>query len=102
MNTLAISIKREKHILTSLFFISLLLMATYIYLVGATVRHVVIKKEIQQTIREKNSELALLEAKYMQNQHRLSNLTPSDDFVEVDAIFIRRKPKTLVLSTHTD
>ena len=73
----------------------------YAYFLSATVVHVVMQKEISNTIHETHSEIAKLEAKYIDRQHAFSvELATQQGFVLAEnKIFIDKSDTSLVLST---
>lgn len=72
----------------------------YIYLLSATVVHVVIRKEIAHEIATLNSEIADLEAEYISRQHAMSEeIATQKGFVAIaDKIFLDRTDTSLVFS----
>ena len=100
-NALTLAIAREKLYLWSASGVLLVLVGSYMYLVSASVVHVVIQKEINKDMRALHSEIAALETEYIDAQHAVSNnLASLDGFVETtDKIFLDRTPASLVLSS---
>jgi uncharacterized small protein (DUF1192 family) len=74
----------------------------YMYLLSSTIVHVVMQKEISQEIQNLNSEIANLEATYIEKQHSMSNEIASlQGFVAVeDKVFIDKTQTSLVLKTN--
>ena len=99
MNPIIHSLKIEKkrlYIATAMLFA---LVATYMYLVSATIMHVVIRSEVDQSIVQLQSQISELESEYIRAQHRMStDLASMSGFVAVEEkIFIDRGSDTLVL-----
>jgi len=80
----------------------LALTALYIYLLSATVIHVVMQKQYGSDIHEINSEIAKLEAEYINKQHAMSNeIATMTGFISVaEKVFINKSESSLVLSTN--
>lgn len=78
------------------------LFALYMYLIGASVVHVVIRKEVNQDLVTLHTEISLLETAYIESQHRVSDEIASLEGYEtiVSKVFIDRTPSSLVLSTN--
>ena len=95
--------KQKMHLKISILSLSLVvfgLVASYIYLLSATVVHVVMTQEIKRemaTVQSTNSEL---EREYINRQHAItSEIAMQNGFtVTTDKIFIARQPNILVLS----
>lgn len=102
MNPLALKIQKEKRILMLGVGVLLLLVAMYMYFVSAAIIHVVVRGEVDQAITELNSEIGMLETKFIAAQHNVSaDISSLAGFVEVDEkIFIERNDSTLVLSAN--
>ena len=77
----------------------LLLAGLYIYLLSSTVIHVVMQKEISRELQDLNSEVAALEATYIEKQHSMSNeIATLQGFVTVtEKVFIDTEESSLVL-----
>ena len=98
--------KKNKHILNekNLFFmmgsVFVSLLGLYMYLVSATVMHVVLHTEVNQEINRINSDISELENRLIVAQHKVSSSIASlDGFTTVnEKIFIDRTPASLVLS----
>ncbi len=74
--------------------------AAYMYFLSMSVVHVVFRKEVNQTARELESEIAALESKYIEAQHAVSErIASAEQLSETnEKIFITRNADTLVLS----
>lgn len=83
----------------SLFLLLLALVTLYVYLLSATVWHVVMQKEAAKQIHNLHSEIALLEAEYIDRQHHLTNaIAELDGYQPVaNKIFIDKSDTNLVL-----
>lgn len=94
------SIKQDKVIFLTLISLCIAVLALYMYLLSASIVHVVIRKEISQDLVKLNSEISELETEYMTDQHRVSNQIASlEGYQEVtDKIFIDRTPDSLAFS----
>ena len=99
MSPICKKINTEKRYLYLSVGVLALLAVLYMYLVSATVMHVVVHKELTRSISDMNSELSQLEAEYIAAQHDLSAQVASlPGFVETpDKIFIERADTTLVV-----
>ncbi len=77
----------------------------YMYFLSLSVVHVVVRKEVLRDINSVRSELALLEAKYIEANHIISTRVATlDGFSEVqDKVFINAvTPQGLVLRTTSE
>ncbi len=76
------------------------LVVAYMYFLSMSVVHVVLRKELRQEEHHLRSEIARLEAEYIEAQHGVSEkIANVDAFSETnDKIFVHRVPPTLVLS----
>lgn len=94
-------IQREHLYLGAVSVTLLALCALYMYFLSATVIHVVMQKQYGNDIHEVNSEIAKLEAEYINRQHAMSNeIATMQGFVEVaEKVFINKSDSSLVLST---
>lgn len=72
----------------------------YIYLLSATVMHVVMRKEVGTDIKALHSEISQLESEYILAQHEVSRaIATLEGFVPItDKVFIDRSSNSLVLS----
>ena len=72
----------------------------YMYFLSMSVVHVVFRKEIHQDARQLESEIASLEARYIEAQHAVSErIASAESLAETnEKIFVTRAPDTLVLS----
>lgn len=86
----------------SILSIVLVLFVAYIYFLSASVVHVVIRKEVTNELASLHSEIATLEAEYIQRQHAVSDeIATQKGFVAVrDKIFLDRSDSSLAMS-HT-
>lgn len=75
------------------------LVGLYMYFLTMSVVHVVLRKEVNQERRLVESEIAELEARYIEAQHRVSEKIASlDSLAETnDKIFIERHSSPLVM-----
>ena len=80
----------------------LCLVGLYMYLVSASVVHVVIRKEINQEMTQLHTEIAKLEAEYISAQHSIStDIASLQGFVPTpDKIFLDRTPSSVVLGAN--
>ncbi len=80
------------------------LVGLYLYMLSASVVHVVVRKEVHRSIVDLKSEIGELEAEYIAAQHRVSSHVANlDGYISVsDKIFVDRTPSSLVLSTTND
>lgn len=95
-----IQLAKKELWVASLAFLLLGLMSLYIYLLSASVVHVVIRQELQHSIKDLHSEIGILETKYIDAQHTLSASVAALEGYEKtqQKIFIDRTPGSLVLS----
>lgn len=72
----------------------------YMYFLSMSVVHVVLRKEVMHTISDVESEIARLEADYIDAQHKVSNkIAALENFTETEEkIFVSRDTDTLVFS----
>ncbi len=77
------------------------LLASYMYFLSMSVVHVVLRKEVHQETRAIESEIAALEATYIEVQHQVSERIAQAEYLAEtnDKIFIERVPSALVLGT---
>ncbi len=77
-----------------------LLSVAYMYFLSASVMHVVLRTEVEQSVQQLHSEIALLESQYIQAQHRVSERISSlQGYNEVtNKVFIDRRSPSLVLN----
>lgn len=75
------------------------LLASYMYFLSMSVVHVVLRKEIHQETRAVESQIAALEATYIEVQHQVSERIAQAEYLAEtnDKIFIERVPSALVL-----
>lgn len=76
----------------------LVLVFLYMYFLTMSVVHVVIRKEVIRKTSNMESEIAMLEASYMNSQHKVSDkIAALENFSENDKkIFVSRDPDKLV------
>ncbi len=96
------AIAKNNHFLTSLcvgFFIVSIL--GYMYFLSLSVVHVVMRKEATQQISHLRSEIANLEAEYIEAKHQISARVATLDGYNnnQNKIFISKEEKSLVLQT---
>jgi hypothetical protein len=77
------------------------LFAFYIYFLCASVMHVVMRTEVDHSVRELRSQISLLEGDFIAAQHTVSqNIAQLEGYERVSAkIFIDRAAPSLVLNT---
>lgn len=99
MSPICKQIHTEKRLLVALGGLLLCLGMVYMYLLSATVMHVVVRKETTQSMSEINSKIATLETEYIKAQHRISERVAAlPGFVATpEKIFIERSDTTLVV-----
>jgi hypothetical protein len=99
MNPICKQIQTEKRYVVLATGLLLCLGAVYMYLLSATVMHVVVRKETTQSMKEVNSQIAALETEYIKAQHAVSERVAAlPGFVLTpDKIFIERNETTLVV-----
>ncbi|HMO77803.1 MAG TPA: hypothetical protein PKA42_02865 [Candidatus Paceibacterota bacterium] len=96
------ALAKNNHFLTSLcvgFFIMSIL--GYMYFLSLSVVHVVMRKEATQEISHLRSEIANLEAEYIEAKHQISARVATMEGYKnnQDKIFISKAEKSLVLQT---
>ncbi len=76
------------------------LVILYMYFLSMSVVHVVLRKEINRSVTETESQIATLEASYIESQHKVSDkIAALNTFTETDAkIFVSRGPNAPVLT----
>ena len=91
----------EKRLFITFMGVLVALVGLYMYLVSATVLHVVMQTEIDQEVKGLNSDISELENKYILAQHKVSSdIASMDGYTSISKkIFIDRAPDSLVLST---
>ena len=102
------NICRNNHIekahcyLVSAFLLLTVLACLYMYLLSATVVHVVMQKEGKKEINELHSEISQLEAEYISRQHAVSSeIASMQGFIATnEKIFIDKGDDSLVLLTN--
>ncbi len=90
----------EKRLFVTFLGIFVGLVCAYMYLVSATVLHVVMQSEVTQEVKVVNSEISELEHKLILAQHKVSaDIATMQGFSPVvNKVFIDRAPDSLVLS----
>tara|TARA_B100000745_G_scaffold52942_1_gene31471 strand:+ start:271 stop:588 length:318 start_codon:yes stop_codon:yes gene_type:complete len=96
--------KTEQKICIALATVLLGMFISYIYLVSASIVHVVIRTELNQEIQQVSSEISLLESEYIAAQHQVSQSIASlQGYTENSRkIFIDRSAPSLVYSGDTN
>lgn len=81
----------------------LFLVGLYVYFLSASVVHVVVRQEYQQTIKDLSSDIGQLETEYILAQHKLSaDVANLEGYVvSEEKIFIDKTANSLVLSLNT-
>jgi hypothetical protein len=76
------------------------LIILYMYFLSMSVVHVVLRKEINRSVAETSSQIATLEASYIESQHKVSDkIAALDTFTETNSkIFVTRGPNASVLT----
>ena len=76
------------------------LVILYMYFLSMSVVHVVLRKEINHSVAETSSQIATLEASYIESQHKVSDkIAALNTFTETDnKIFVSRSPNAPVLT----
>lgn len=90
--------KAEKILLAASFVSLSLLCGLYMYLLSSSVVHVVISKEAEASVYEVSSEIAALEAEYMEIQHSISKeVVEKNGYIAAgQKIFVDRSNASLV------
>lgn len=98
------SIPKEKIAFAILCSLLVGLIFTYMYLLSATVLHVVMRTEIDQQIRLIGSDISELESQFIVAQHKVSaDIASLQGYTQASKkIFIDRTPDSLVLSSNID
>lgn len=93
-------ILNEKNLFVSFLFIFISLVGLYMYLVSATVMHVVLQTELKQEAKQVNSDISTLENRLILAQHKVSaDIASLQGFTSIsEKVFINRTPDSLVLS----
>ncbi len=91
---------RRRKFCLFLFCLATLLFTTYIYLISASVHHLIVRTELQQELRQINSQLSSLDARYIDAQHRISaSIATLEGYTQPEVkIFIDRTEPSLVLN----
>ncbi len=91
----------KKRLVIGLGSLCLMLFALYVYFVCASVMHVVVRTEIDHSLREQRSRISSLESEYIAAQHAVSqNIAHLDGYERVvEKIFIDRAEPSLVMNT---
>lgn len=90
--------KAEKILLVTGFVVFSFLCVMYMYLLSSSVIHVVISKEAEASVYEVGSEIAALEAEYMEIQHSISEeVVEKNGYIAAgEKIFIDKSNASLV------
>lgn len=88
----------ELYAIYALLIMLFMLMISYMYLLSASVLHVVMSKELEEKTYLVNAETATLEAEYMEKQHAISGeIVKQSGYVKtIDKIFINKEPVSIV------
>lgn len=98
------SIEKESIYVVSAFALLLSLFALYIYFVSASVLHVVMRQEMERRSSTLHSEIATLEARYIDMQHAMSeDIAARQGYVAAsDKIYINRGGAAVALSERNE
>ena len=90
----------EKKLCIGLGALCVLLFATYIYFVSASIVHVVIRTETSQEMKKIGSEISLLEGRFIEAQHKVSaDIASLQGYTQTSKkVFIDRAAPAFVLS----
>ncbi|MFT7507735.1 MAG: hypothetical protein ACI92I_000903 [Acidimicrobiales bacterium] len=90
----------EKHVCIGLTLVSMLLFISYIYLISASVVHVVIRTEVNQETQKISSEISLLEGRFIEAQYKvIADIASLQGYTQTSKkMFIDRTEPSLVLS----
>ncbi len=90
----------EKNLFISFVGVFVCLLGLYMYLVSATVMHVVFQTELKQQTKTVHSEISELENRLIIAQHKVSSdIATLQGFTPItEKVFIDRSPDSLVLS----
>jgi hypothetical protein len=93
----------QKRLAVALVFVCITLFALYIYLLSSSVMHVVMRTEIDHSVRELKSQISLLESDFIAAQHAVSqNIAYLEGYERVnDKVFVDRNAPSLVFNTGT-
>jgi len=93
----------EQKICISMGALCLLLFATYVYLISASIVHVVIRTETTQEMKKVGSEISLLEGRFIEAQHKVSSdIASLQGYTQTsNKVFIDRTAPAFVLSDGT-
>lgn len=99
MTTLDIKLQKDQRYLYILIGLCCALLAAYMYFLSATIMHVVVRKEVSQSMVELNSKVATLESQYIEVQHTISeDIASQRGFIATeDKIFVNRTNGAVVL-----
>ena len=77
-----------------------ILVVLYMYFLSMSVVHVVLRKEVIHSVSETESQIASLEASYIESQHKVSDkIAALGTFTETDnKVFVSRGPNVPVLT----
>lgn len=101
MKAIQLKQKTEKNICIVLAVVLVALFAAYVYLVSASIVHVVIRTELNQEIQKVSSEISIMEGSYIAAQHKVSaSIATLQGYTEnSQKIFIDRSAPAFVLSS---
>lgn len=101
MLKVALQKNTEKKICLALVVVLLSLFVSYVYLVSASIVHVVLRTELDQEMQQVQSQISTLESKYIAAQHRVNErIATLDGYTEnSNKVFIDRSAPSLVLSS---
>lgn len=94
------SIFSEKRLFIAFSGVFVALLGLYMYLVSATVMHVVLQTELKQEVKQVNSDISELENRLILAQHKVSSdIASLEGYTAItEKVFIDRTPDSLVLS----
>ncbi len=101
MKAIRIQENTEKQICIALAIVLLGLFVSYVYLVSASIVHVVIRTELNQEIQKVSSEISIMEGSYIAAQHKVSaSIATLHGYTENShKVFIDRSAPAFVLSS---
>jgi len=94
---------REQRVFFAALSLLLILFGTYIYLVSASIVHVIVRKEIDREIAHLNSRIGDLESAYIAAHERLTEeAVAAHGFVAIsEKVYVEKAPTNLVLADYT-
>lgn len=98
--TLQLQHYRLQQLLQGCCFMLVLLFGAYLYFLSASIVHVVIREDVEQSTQKLRSEIALLESSYMSAQHEVSaKISTFEGYDEItQKVFIDRSAPALVMN----